>query len=278
MSGIQPPAEGSRKLRLGPLSALSLKEQVVRELTRLIEEGALSQGQRLPSERELSEQLGVSRGTVREAVQLLGALGMVEVRHGSGTYVRESGLSGLREEWRRWTRRHSDRVRSLLEVRRGLECLAAELAASRVDDDGLNALGNSLALMEEAIARGDVPSLVDIDLGFHHALCAASQNPALTELAASLGEQLIQERGATWDIPYRPRLSLDEHRAIYEAVRSRDPQRAREALRAHLESVERDVRELSAEPPEGEHPEGRPVPRGGPGSRSSTSVKQLPEE
>ncbi|MGH2963299.1 MAG: FadR/GntR family transcriptional regulator [Solirubrobacterales bacterium] len=260
------------------MSPLSLKEQVVRELTRLIDEGALSPGQRLPSERELSEQLNVSRGTVREAVQFLGALGLVEARHGSGTYVRESGLTGLREEWRRWTRRHSDRVRSLLEVRRGLECLAAELAAERAGDEGLSALENSLALMEEAIAREDVPSLVDIDLGFHHALCAASQNRALADLAASLGEELIQERGATWDIPDRPRLSLDEHRAIYEAVQSHDPSRAREALRAHLASVERDVLELSAESFDVDESASGAVRGGGPRSRPSTSVKQPPSK
>lgn len=229
-------------VELEPVRPLALKERVINQLTRLIEDGDLRPGDQLPSERELSEELQVSRGTVREAVQFLQAVGLVEIRHGSGTFVRLAAEPGkLRGEWREWTIRHSDRIRDLLEIRRGLEPFAAELAAGRVRPDDLAAMEDALGQMEPVVNRPNVTALVQADAAFHHALCAASGNPALTEFADALGEQLMRERGATWDLPDRPQRSLAEHRAIYEAIRDRDPERARESVLQHLTSVERDL-------------------------------------
>jgi len=239
------PAQG---VQLDPLRGLPLKEQVVRRLAGLIEEGVLQPGDRLPSERELSEQLRVSRGTVREAVQFLHALGLMEIRHGSGTFVRVSSgdQEGLRDEWRRWTLRHAERVRELLEVRKGLESFAAELAAERADETSLETMSIALERMEAAVGAPDVTALVQADVLFHRALCAAAGNAALSELADALGEQLLRERGATWDLPGRPARSLAEHGEIEHAVRAGDASRARESVLAHLESVERDVGGLRA--------------------------------
>jgi len=227
---------------LEPVRPLALKERVISQLTRLIEEGELQPGDQLPSERELSEELQVSRGTVREAVQFLEAVGLVEIRHGSGTFVRlAADPAKLRGEWREWTIRHSKRIRDLLEIRRGLEPFAAELAAQRADPEDLAAMEDALSQMEPATSGPNVTGLVQADAAFHHALCAASQNPALAEFADALGEQLMRERGATWDLPDRPKRSLVEHRAIYDAVRAGDPKAARKSALDHLISVERDL-------------------------------------
>jgi GntR family transcriptional repressor for pyruvate dehydrogenase complex len=219
------------------LPSLGLKERVAGQLRGLIEAGSLQAGEQLPSERELAEQLGVSRSTVREAVQFLGALGLVEIRHGSGTFVRTDG--DLPSEWLQWTKRHQVEVHELLEVRRGLEALAAELAAERSRD--LEAMEAALADMEAAIEGPDVPALVEADLSFHTALAAASGNTALRHLTESLGRELLRERGAIWNEPGRPERSLREHRRIYEAVRAGDALGARTALVDHLHSVEQDV-------------------------------------
>src|SRR5438876_1366084 len=136
-------------VRLEALRSVPLKEQVLRQLRRLIDEGELGPGDQLPAERELADRLGVSRGTVREAVQFLHALGLVEIRHGSGTFVR-SDRNALRDEWRGWTRRHSETVRNLIEVRMGLESFAAELAAGRPAQRGLETMAAALDQMEEA--------------------------------------------------------------------------------------------------------------------------------
>jgi GntR family transcriptional regulator, transcriptional repressor for pyruvate dehydrogenase complex len=232
---------------LEPLGGLGVKERVAGQLRGLIEDGSLQAGQQLPSERELAERLGVSRSTVREAVQFLGALGLVEIRHGSGTFVRPEGdRAQLPSEWLQWTRRHTMHVHELLEVRRGLEALAAELAAERSHD--LAAIEDALADMEAALDGPDVPALVEADLAFHTALAAASGNAALRHLTESLGRELLRERGAIWNKPGRPERSLREHRRIYEAVRARDPLGARTAIVDHLESVEQDVDALVAEP------------------------------
>jgi GntR family transcriptional regulator, transcriptional repressor for pyruvate dehydrogenase complex len=233
---------GKDKLALEPVRPLALKERVIQQLTRLIEEGVLEPGDQLPSERELSEELQVSRGTVREAVQFLGALGLVEVRHGSGTFVRlGTDPSKLRDEWRDWTIRHAERIHDLLELRKGLEPFAAELAAQRAGEEQVAAMEHALKQMEPAVDSPDVTGLIQADLAFHHALCAAAGNAALSEFADALGEQLVRERGVIWNLPGRPARSLVEHRAIYEAVRAGDPARARQAAYEHLTSVEVDL-------------------------------------
>jgi DNA-binding FadR family transcriptional regulator len=232
-----------RAVTLERLPSLGIKDRVAGQLRGLIEAGSLQAGEQLPSERELAEQLGVSRSTVREAVQFLGALGLVEIRHGSGTFVRADG--DLPSEWLQWTQRHQVQVHELLEVRRGLEAVAAELAAERSHD--LGAMEAALAGMEAAIDGPDVPGLVEADLAFHTALAAASGNTALRHLTESLGRELLRERGAIWNEPGRPERSLREHRRIYEAVRAGDALGARTALVDHLHSVEQDVDVLVAQ-------------------------------
>jgi GntR family transcriptional repressor for pyruvate dehydrogenase complex len=233
---------GKDRLALEPVRPLALKERVIQQLTRLIEEGVLAPGDRLPSERELSEELQVSRGTVREAVQFLGALGLLQVRHGSGTFVRlGTDPSELRDEWRDWTIRHAERIHDLLELRKGLEPFAAELAAQRAGEEDVAAMEDALEQMQPAVDSPDVTGLIQADVAFHHALCAAAWNAALAEFADALGEQLLRERGVIWNLPGRPARSLVEHRAIYEAVRAGDAARARQAAFAHLTSVEEDL-------------------------------------
>lgn len=235
-------ASARERLALEPVRPLALKERVIRQLTRSIEQGVLRPGDQLPSERDLSEDLGVSRGTVREAVQFLQVLGLVEIRHGSGTFVRLAKDSNdLREEWREWTIRHAERIHDLLEIRKGLEPFAAELAAERAGEGELAAMEEAVARMEAILESPDVAALVQADLAFHHALCAGAGNTALSEFADALGEQLVPERGAIWNIPGRPAKSLVEHRAICDAVRAGDSGRARRAVLEHLESVEQDL-------------------------------------
>jgi GntR family transcriptional repressor for pyruvate dehydrogenase complex len=231
------------------LPSLGVKERVAGQLRSLIEAGSLQAGEQLPSERELAEQLGVSRSTVREAVQFLGAMGLVEIRHGSGTFVRPKGdRDQLPSEWLRWTQRHQGQVHELLEVRRGLEAVAAELAAERADD--LSDIEAALADMEAAIEGPDVPGLVEADLAFHTALAAVTGNTALQQLTESLGRELLRERGAIWNERGRPERSLSEHRRIYEAVRAGDAIGARAAVVDHLHSVEQDVDVLVAQTPD----------------------------
>lgn len=239
-------APGIVSVELEPLQPLPLKEQVTKRLRRLIEDGTLEPGQQLPSERELGEQLQVSRGTVREAIQFLQALGLVDIRHGAGTFVSSATADRqqLRREWRSWTRRNAGRVHELLEVRRGLEAFAAELGAARRFGLGLDAMAEALEQMRDAVADPDVAALVESDVMFHRGICESADNGALVELAEALGSQLLKERAAVWDIPGRARRSLNEHSRIEAAIRAGDPRRARAHVLAHLTSVEKDIDSL----------------------------------
>jgi GntR family transcriptional repressor for pyruvate dehydrogenase complex len=228
------------------LRTTPLREQVVRELVRLVESRAA--GDRIPTERELSDSLGVSRSTVREAVQFLQALGVLEIRHGSGTFVAASARRSqeLRREWRRWTQRHASRVHELLELRQGVESFAAELAAQRVAyaagaSPGLEAMAEALDEMRRARAAADIPGLVRSDMAFHRALCEATGNLALVELTEVLSQELVRERAASWDVDGRPDRSLVEHTEIYRAVAAGDAAVARAAVLSHLRSVELDI-------------------------------------
>jgi GntR family transcriptional repressor for pyruvate dehydrogenase complex len=237
------------RVPLQRLRTVPVKEQVIEVLKRRIKDGTWQPGDQLPSERELSERLGVSRGTVREAVQLLGALGVLEVRRGSGTFVRSyaNDAEFLHSTWRNWTAHNSDRIRELLEVRQGIESLAAELAAVHRDAASLQAMADAIKQMRMGARAQDVPALVEADLLFHRALVAASGNRTLAELADALGMQLVRERAATWALHGRSELSLAEHTAIYEGVRRGDGAYARAAVIAHLTTVAHDVEQITAE-------------------------------
>lgn len=235
-------AIGQQAIHLEPPRPRPLKDQVVGELRRLIEEH-LQPGDQLMSERDLSENLQVSRGTVREAVQFLRSLGLVEVRQGSGTFVRaiHSGPRELRLRWREWTLHHAERINELLEVRSGLEGFAAELAAKRLAGGGVRMMADALELMTAAAASGDVAAAVEADALFHRGLCTATGNPTLLELDDALSSQLIPERAAAWDLPGRADRSIVEHGAILAAVRQGDGEAARAAAIGHLHSVQREL-------------------------------------
>lgn len=229
--------------QFGPVHPTPLKEQVASELKRLIDEGTLQRGQQLPSERELAEQLRVSRGTLREGIRFLHALGYLEVRHGLGTFVHAASgdTERLQAAWRDWTLRHANRIHDLLELRKGIESFAAELASLRQLPVPLERMDEAVSKMREAAQDADVATLVEADVAFHDALCEGSGNTALAEFVKALGRQLVPERAATFAIPGRPEQSVREHRAILEAVRVGDGQLARLQVLTHLESVQSEI-------------------------------------
>ena len=219
------------------------RADAVAEIRKLIGTLALKPGDRLPSERQLAERFGLSRGTVREALQFLAALNLVEIRHGGGCFVcaGSNEVGGLRAGWLDWVTQHRGRVLETLEVHLGCEMFAARLAARRAGPTELAKLVEALRMMKGASETGDVPAFVQSDLAFHAALLRASGNKTLQELVGALGKELILERAAIADIAGRIVRSFAEHYAIYEAVQQGDPQAAALAMHRHLESVRHDV-------------------------------------
>lgn len=214
----------------------SLVETAIENLRNAIERDDWPVGHRLPVESELSDALGVSRNTVREAVRVLVHVGMLETRQGDGTYVRATRDAG--ETLRRIAR---TQLADQLEVRIMLETEAAKLAAARRTDQDLRNMTS--ALDARAKAGDDLQSRIRNDQAFHHALVAASHNPALAELydyfSHAVG-QTIEQTETNTDLP-EP--SQEDHELLLAAVRRQDETRAenlaRELLKPSLQALKR---------------------------------------
>ncbi|GAB3619985.1 FadR/GntR family transcriptional regulator [Glutamicibacter endophyticus] len=218
---------------LPTLSRQNLVEQVLHELRQRIIGGDWKVGEKIPTEPQLVEQLGVARNTVREAVRSLATNGLLDIRQGSGTYVvATSELAGVFT--RRMAETPSEQVTELLTE---LAASGARLAAQRRDETDLTRMRQLLAERELAWDRGDIEDYLEVDAQFHRAVLAASKNQALLNLYADLSE--------VWGSMLRSRLARDaveervEHGTLLEAIEAQDAVRAEEITREDLRPRER---------------------------------------
>jgi DNA-binding FadR family transcriptional regulator len=209
-----------------------LAEEVTAKLRRMIHSGEWQLQQRIPSETELIHSLGVSRGTLREAIKALAHSGMLEVRRGDGTYVRAvSEISGAA---RRLYQDHSPQ--HILEVRVGLDTQAARLAARNATADDVAALRVLLTERAEAWHASDYARWAAADWGFHERVAQASGNPLLHELYASFGDvfhgDLLRQHGRAGF----EGLPDEGHRNLVDAIEAHDADAAIATGNRNLES------------------------------------------
>lgn len=217
------------------LMSVSRTQQVREQLEAAIERGDYAAGDRLPSERELVELLGVSRVSVREAIRALEAVGLVRVEHGRGCFVAESRSDQYASSFSHWLTVHKDEIFELLKVRGALDELAAEAAATEAD---AAAVARLVVLNADFRAAGaTMQELVDHDVAFHEGIAEASASPLLCDLLRELHLTFNESRRATLQPQGRPDESAREHDAIIAAIEKGDPQAARAAVAAHLASV-----------------------------------------
>ncbi|AXK31898.1 FadR family transcriptional regulator [Streptomyces armeniacus] len=217
---------------LRPMGRTRLHEQVIDRLRAYVAEGGLHAGDRLPAERELAQRLGVSRASVKQAVVVLEVQGLVEARHGGGTYLLKNSLDVEPVEQLAERRR---RLPDVLDAREALETKLAELAAARRTDDDLAALRAALAHMEREIADGGHGP--EGDRRFHAAVTAAAHSALLAEFMRSIAEQIAESRHESLRQPGRPARSLAQHRAILDAIEAGRPKAAAAAMRRHVHTV-----------------------------------------
>jgi GntR family transcriptional repressor for pyruvate dehydrogenase complex len=221
-------------------TALSQTDVVIQELKRLVVQGVLGPGDRLPIEKELAAQLGVSRGSLREGVRALVHLGVLETRQGDGTFVTELDAGRLLSPLG-FLAELPTNAAELLAVRRILEAESAALAALSIDAAGLDSLTEALGRVDSAM-RGngtDVEAFLDADTDFHIRIARSTGNAALAALIENLiGRtertrviRAMSERGAVHS-------TQSEHYAILTQLQRHDPQRARIRMEAHLLGVE----------------------------------------
>lgn len=215
-------------MKLARISRGSLVETAIESLRHAIEQGHWAIGDRLPVEADLSESLGVSRNTVREAVRVLVHVGMLETRQGDGTYVRATKDAG--ETLRRIGR---SELRDKLEVRIMLETEAARLAAGRRDARDLERM--TRALDDRARAGDNIADRIHHDQAFHTALVAASHNPALTELYDYFAHAVAMTIEQTELDSELPEPSQEDHELLLAAIRRQDESKAEEMAKVLLQ-------------------------------------------
>jgi GntR family transcriptional regulator, transcriptional repressor for pyruvate dehydrogenase complex len=222
-----------------------LDKRIVTYIQRMIEAGQLRAGDRLPAERELAAQLGVSRTVLREALHTLAAYGLVELQHGRGVFV--AAGSGQAAMQRLALAMTSDEAAPLLhdlfEIRRMLDGAAAEWAAERATPEQIASLRanlhEGLALHREQ--RVDAAMAGALDARFHAELAAATNNRVLMSLMAALVDELAIARERSLTIPGRALRSLHQHEAVVMAIEERDAPAARRAMLEHLNDVEESI-------------------------------------
>jgi GntR family transcriptional repressor for pyruvate dehydrogenase complex len=212
-----------------------LSDKVASMMLETILSRRLRPGDRLPSERELGEQFGVSRTVIREAVRALVAKGVIEVRSGSGLRVAAVDASAVRESMSLFLHGATLDYEKVHEVRKMLEVQTAGLAAARATAEDLLKLTDACEQMEGAIADVEEASLRDLE--FHRMIARATHNELYLVLMDSIGESLIEVRrenlrgGSAEE-------TLHLHRRILERIIAHDVEAAREAMSEHLDNVE----------------------------------------
>lgn len=224
-----------------------LSQSVVRQIEQLILRGILRPGERLPSERELSDRLGVSRPSLRDAVADLQERGLLVSRAGAGIYVAEVLGSAFSEALVQLFATHEEAVFDYVAFRRDMEGLAAERAAVLGSDTDLKLVDALFRKMEAAHLKRDPTDEAALDAEFHLAIIEASHNVVMLHMMRSMYDLLRQGVFYNRQMMFKNRTTrdmlLDQHRAMNDGLQARDPVAARAAVEAHLTYVEKSLAE-----------------------------------
>lgn len=222
-----------------------LSDKVAEMMLQTILERGLMAGDKLPSEREIGEQFGVSRTVVREAVRSLAARGLIEARPGSGLSVAAVEASAVSSTMSLYLRGgselHYDKIH---EVRVTIEVQTARLAAERADTDALRRMRVAFDALMDAIAREDLAAAAQSDVAFHEEIARATNNELFIIMLDSIGDLLLEIRHRTMALPGDFDVAKVEHRAILDAIEARDPDAAERAMRHHLDDADQQWRAL----------------------------------
>ncbi len=222
-------------------TVVRLADTVAAELEKRILEGSLKPGDRLAAERNLAQDLGVSRPSLREAIQKLVSKGFLSTRHGGGTFVTDRMEAHFADPWADLVKGHPVLHQDLLEFRQMLESEAAQLAADRATDADIRRLDAVYAKLDEVYADENLAACIDADVAFHQVIAEAAHNVLIGHLSASLMRVIhghisdnlehLHARPQRWD------QLQSQHRAIWLAVREHRSEDAGQAARNHIEFV-----------------------------------------
>ncbi len=210
-------------------------EDVARQIERLILK-KLRPGDKLPSERELSQMLGVSRSSIRDAIRSLELIGMVEPRQGAGTIVKEVTADAVVNPLANALKLKEEQVGELLDFRKMLEPPLAARAATHATSDDTAEMEEILTRQDEKLRRDQ--STIPEDSEFHYAIALASGNSVVLKVLDIVMDMLRDSRERSLQVEGRPQKSLAGHRRILAAIKRHDAEAAKDAMRRHIEDVE----------------------------------------
>jgi GntR family transcriptional regulator, transcriptional repressor for pyruvate dehydrogenase complex len=232
-----------------PIRPKKISEEIVEQIKALISKGQLKPGERIPSERDLAALLGVSRPSVREAIMVLEAMGLLESRQGGGTYVRSLTESVLADPLTTMVEKDPLLLQALVEVRMGIESWAAFLAASRATQEEIDTLAKLLKEMERQAARGGWDPKVDAQ--FHYTITTATHNTLQLHVLDTIRGLFHATIELALTEFYRREGYLEallaQHRSIYEAISDRNPEQARQSMMDHLQFVQEKMPQILQE-------------------------------
>ncbi len=229
--------KGNAKV-LKPVQRKTIPDVIVDQIRALIESERFQPGDRLPSERELAEQLRVGRSSVREALKALTSIGLLK-RCQRGTYVHEGSRRLLSNELTTSMLLKRVSMEDLFEARTILEVAMSGLAAERATDEDIGVMRECLSRMEEF---RDVPGeFVVANLGFHEAIAEAAQNGVLLELFTAVRDLLHQAQEEVVRVPGVVESSLAQHASILSAIQDQNGEAARQTMYEHIDRVRRSL-------------------------------------
>ncbi len=235
-----------------PVKSKKIYEEIVAQIKDLIAKGGLNPGDRLLSERELAEKLAVSRASVREALRTLELMGLVEIRTGEGTFVREASTDAFVHPLAAILALERGTFHQVYEVRRIIESACAHLAAERVTPKELMEMEAALRQMEEDMDQGRLGDLADTR--FHLAIAEATHNPILATLMQTISDSVHQvvksARRKLFETPGNAQQLLQQHWQIFYSIRDRKGNEALNHMFQHLIFAEGEMaKELDLIPP-----------------------------
>jgi GntR family transcriptional repressor for pyruvate dehydrogenase complex len=226
------------KVHLNPIRPKRISDQVFDQLRELIFRGELKPGDQIMPERDLSETLNVSRTSVRDAIRKLVVMGFLEQRQGQGTFVRDPETL-TKNPLALAIEAQDATLIDLLEVRLGMECNAAALAARRASEKDIAFIEKSLEDMKQDILGGSLGN--EADVSFHMAVSYATKNPLQVYLMKNFFDYLFigikENLKYLYEDPGNIESIITQHTRIVEAIKSRDPQQAFEAMKSHIAFV-----------------------------------------
>lgn len=219
-----------------PIKNTKVYEQVIEQIKNMIIDGTLKKGDKLPSERDLVEHLQVSRTSIREALRALQIIGLVECRQGEGNYIRESFENSLFEPLSMMFMLQKSSSSEIMEIRKIIEVETAALASQRITDEELQHMKILLDTIKSSADEGDK---VKADKEFHYEIAKASRNYLIINILnaiSSLMDEFIKDARRRILVEEDNREGLvKQHDDIYKGLKSRNPKKASEAMKRHLD-------------------------------------------